>query len=99
MNLAAGAARLERRIAGWVPHFSAIAPILAGSDLLATLPSIAMAATLHPYRLDSREVPFPIAPLPHAMIWSTGRSAHPEMTWLRDRLRPIVKNQFAGLAT
>ena len=98
VNLAAGAAGLERSIAGWVPHFSAIAPILAGSDLLATLPSIAMAATLHPYRLDSREVPFPIAPLPHAMIWSTGRSSHPEMTWLRDRLRPVVKSKFTDLA-
>jgi len=98
VNLAAAAAGLERSIAGWVPHFSAIAPILAGSDLLATLPSIAMAETLSPYRLDSREVPFPIAPLPHAMIWSTGRSSHPEIAWLRDRLRPIAKNQFTGLA-
>jgi DNA-binding transcriptional LysR family regulator len=98
VNLAAGAAGLERSIAGWVPHFSAIAPILAGSDLLATLPSIAMAAMLHPYRLDSREVPFPIAPLPHVMIWSTGRSSHPEMTWLRDRLRPVVKSKFTDLA-
>jgi DNA-binding transcriptional LysR family regulator len=98
VNLAAGAAGLERSIAGWVPHFSAIAPILAGSDLLATLPSIAMAATLHPYRLDSREIPFPIAPLPHVMIWSTGRSSHPEMTWLRDRLRPVVKSKFTDLA-
>ena len=62
VNLAAAAAGVERSIAGWVPHFSAIAPILAGSDLLATLPAIAMAETLHPYRLDSREVPFPIAP-------------------------------------
>jgi DNA-binding transcriptional LysR family regulator len=98
VNLAAGATGLERSIAGWVPHFSAIAPILAGSDLLATLPSIAMAATLHPYRLDSREVPFPIAPLPHVMIWSTGRSSHPEMIWLRDRLRPVVKSKFTDLA-
>jgi DNA-binding transcriptional LysR family regulator len=98
VNLAAAEAGLERSIAGWVPHFSAIAPVLAGSDLLTTLPSIAMAETLGPYRLDSREVPFPIAPLPHAMIWSTGRTAHPEITWLRDRLRPIAKNKFAGLA-
>jgi LysR family transcriptional activator of mexEF-oprN operon len=98
VNLAAGAAGLERSIAGWVPHFSAIAPILAGLDLLATLPSIAMAAMLHPYRLDSREVPFPIAPLPHVMIWSTGRSSHPEMIWLRDRLRPVVKSKFTDLA-
>jgi LysR family transcriptional activator of mexEF-oprN operon len=98
VNLAAAAAGLERSIAGWVPHFSAIAPILAGTDLLTTLPSVAMAETLGPYRLDSQEVPFPIAPLPHAMIWSSARGSHPEIAWLRDRLRPIAKIQFAGLA-
>lgn len=98
VNLAVSAAGLERSIAGWAAHFSAIAPVLAGSDLLATLPSIAMAETMGPYRLDSREVPFPIAPLPYAMIWSARRSADPEMTWLRERLRPIVKNKFADRA-
>jgi DNA-binding transcriptional LysR family regulator len=98
VNVAATAAGLERRIAGWVPHFSAIAPVLAGSDLLATLPAIAMAETLHRYDLDSRQVPFPIAPLPHAMIWSTGRSRDNGIAWLRDRLRPIVKANFTGAA-
>jgi DNA-binding transcriptional LysR family regulator len=98
VNLAASAAGLERNIAGWVPHFSAIAPILAGSDLLATLPSMAMAETLGPYRLESRPVPFPIAPLPYAMIWSARRSTDPEITWLRGRLRPIVKNKFTDRA-
>jgi DNA-binding transcriptional LysR family regulator len=98
VNLAAAAAGLERRIAGWVPHFSAIAPVLAGSDLLATLPAIAMAETLHPYRLGSRPVPFPIEPLPHAMIWSSRRGVDPELTWLRDRLRPVVKAKFTDLA-
>jgi DNA-binding transcriptional LysR family regulator len=98
VNLAAAASGLERRIAGWVPHFSAIAPVLAGSDLLATLPAIAMAETLHPYCLESREVPFTIAPLPHAMIWSTRRGSDPEMTWLRKLLRPIVKSKFTDLA-
>jgi LysR family transcriptional activator of mexEF-oprN operon len=96
VNVAASAAGLERTIAGWVPHFSAIAPVLANSDLLATLPVIAMAETVHAFDLESQEVPFPIAPLPHAMIWSTTRSRDPAMTWLRDRLRPIVKRNFAG---
>ena len=94
VNLAASTAGLKRNIAGWVPHFSAIAPVLAGSDLLTTLPSIAMAETLGPYRLESRQVPFPIAPLPYAMIWSARRNTDPEITWLRGRLRPIVKNKF-----
>ena len=96
VNVAASAAGLDRTIAGWVPHFSAIAPVLANSDLLATLPVIAMVETMHAYDLESREVPFPIAPLPHAMVWSTTRSRNPAMNWLRDRLRPIVKRNFAG---
>jgi LysR family transcriptional activator of mexEF-oprN operon len=98
VNLAAAAAGVERRIAGWVPHFSAIAPVLADSDLLATLPAIAMAETLHPYCLESPEVPFAIAPLPHAMIWSARRRSDPEMIWLRKLLRPIVKSKFTDLA-
>jgi len=96
VNVAASSAGLERTIAGWVPHFSAIAPVLANSDLLTTLPVIAMAETMHAYDLESREVPFPIPPLPHVMVWSTTRSRDPAMTWLRDRLRPIVKRTFAG---
>ena len=96
VNIAASAAGLDRTIAGWVPHFSAIAPVLANSDLLATLPVIAMVETMHAFDLESREVPFPIAPLPHVMVWSTTRSRDPAMNWLRDRLRPIVKRNFAG---
>jgi DNA-binding transcriptional LysR family regulator len=96
VNTAAAAARLERRIVGWVPHFSAIAPILNDTDLLATLPSVALLDAARRYRLDSRHVPFTIAPLPHALLWSAARGSDPEITWLRDRLRPIVRRTFAG---
>jgi DNA-binding transcriptional LysR family regulator len=96
VNVAAAAAGLTRAIAGWVPNFSAVAPVLAGSDLLATLPALAMTETLHAYRLDSREVPFRIPPLPHALVWCSGRGRDPGLAWLRDRLRPVVKRNFAG---
>jgi DNA-binding transcriptional LysR family regulator len=94
VNVAAAAAGLERTIAGWVPNFSAVAPILAGSDLLATLVTVAMNETVQACRLDSREVPFPLPPLPHAMVWCGGRNRDPGLIWLRDRLRPIVKRNF-----
>jgi DNA-binding transcriptional LysR family regulator len=96
VHLAASAAGLERTIAGWVPHFAAVAPILAGSDLLATLPSITKTGLSYPYRLESREVPFPIAALPHVMLWNLSRNGDPEIAWLRDRLGPILKSKFAG---
>ena len=52
VNAAAAAAGLERTIAAWVPHFSAIAPVLGNSDLSATLPAVAMTDTLRPYGLE-----------------------------------------------
>jgi DNA-binding transcriptional LysR family regulator len=96
VNAAASAAGLSRNIAGWVPNFCAVAPVLAHSDLLATLPELAMKDALRAYKLDSMEVPFKIAPLPHAMVWCSGRSRDPGLNWLRDRFRPIVKRSFAG---
>ena len=94
VGAAVSAAGLSRVIAGWVPNFSAAAPILARSDLLATLPTAAMIETLGRYRIDRMSVPFPIAPLPHAMVWASGKSRDPGLTWLRRLLRPIVKAYF-----
>ena len=96
VDVAARAAGLSRRAAGWVPNFCAAAPILSRSDLLSTLPVLAMKETQQAYGLESAEVPFPLPPLPHAMIWCSGRSRDPGLTWLRERLRPIVKRHFAG---
>src|SRR5215470_4166206 len=73
VDAAARTAGLARTIGGWVPHFSAIAPVLRDSDLLATLPSIAMLDVSKLYGLESRQVPFFIDPLSHAMLWSANR--------------------------
>jgi DNA-binding transcriptional LysR family regulator len=96
VDVAASAAGLSRSIAGWVPNFGAVAPVLAKSDLLSTLPALAMREALGAYRLESMEVPFPLPALPHAMTWCSGRSRDPGLSWLRDRFRPIVKRHFAS---
>ena len=94
MHAAAGAG-LERTIAGWVPNFVSIAPVLAASDLLATLPSIVMADTLRPYGLESRPVPFSIAPMPHAMLWGAAGATIPRSDGCATGSAPIVKSQIA----
>jgi DNA-binding transcriptional LysR family regulator len=96
VNIAAGAAGLGRTIAGWLPNFSAVAPVLAASDLLATLPAPAMAGTLRTHRLESRPVPFAIAPLPHVLLWSSVRAQDPEIAWLRRLLAPLARTRFAA---
>jgi hypothetical protein len=94
INRAAAATGLSRTIAGWVPNFSVVAPVLAGSDLIATLPALAMANTLGPFRLARRRVPFAIGPIPHVLLWSAVRADNPELRWLRRRLQPIIKRKF-----
>ena len=58
VNIAAASAGVERTIAAWVPNFLAIGPVLSASDLLATLPALALQAGVDRYGLDARDVPF-----------------------------------------
>jgi DNA-binding transcriptional LysR family regulator len=60
------------------------------------LPELALSETVHAYRLDSAEVPFPLPPLPHAMVWCSGRSRDPGLEWLRNHLRLIARQNFAS---
>jgi DNA-binding transcriptional LysR family regulator len=94
VSVAAAKAGLERTIAGCVPHFAAVAPVLTGTDLLATLVSLGMAGSLD--GLESRDVPFPIPPMPHALLWNAARRDDPEIKWLRARLRTLVASRTAG---
>ena len=95
VDVAASAAGLTRSVAGWVPNFGAVAPVLAATELISTLPALAMKEPLRAYRLESAEVPFVLPPLPHAMVWCSGRNRDGGLVWLRERLRPIVKRHFA----
>ena len=94
IDRAANAAGLSRSIAGWVPNFSVVAPVLAGSDLIATLPALSMANTTAPFGLDGRAVPFAIAPIAHVLVWPAMRAENAEHKWLRRRLEPIIRRKF-----
>jgi len=67
-----------------------------GSDLLSTLPTLAVAEALRAYHLESREVPFQLPRLQHAMVWYSGGRRDASLSLLRGRLMPIVKRHLAG---
>jgi DNA-binding transcriptional LysR family regulator len=94
IDRAVAAAGLTRSIAGWVPNFSVVAPVLAGSDLIATLPALSMANMVTPFMLASRTVPFAIEPIAHVLLWPAMRAESSEHRWLRRRLEPIIKRRF-----
>lgn len=79
---ATGMAR-KRNIVVRVLNFSAVAPLLARTDLIATLPTTVMHETLERYGLRALPPPFPVKPLPHGFIWSTRLANDPGNQWIR----------------
>lgn len=82
----------DRRVAAWVPHFSAVAPLLAHTDLIATLPLIAMADSLERFDLIALPPPFAIPPMPHRLIWSRRLADEPGQRWLRERVIAVFSD-------
>lgn len=80
---AASAAGLDRIVGARVPHFMAVGPLLATTDLIATLPQIAFLDAHRLFALDMRSPPFAIDPMPHALFWSSRLRADPASIWLR----------------
>lgn len=74
----------DRRIAARVSEFSAVGPLLAQSDLIATLPQEIMAWDMETYGL----VPLPaIKPLPSfrsRFFWSSRTANDPALVWVRE---------------
>lgn len=81
-----GAIARGRVIAARVPNFSCVAPMLAHTDLLATLPAIVMDGVLEPYGLCALSPPFALPPFPHRFVWSSRLANDPAVRWLRERL-------------
>ena len=76
----------RRRVTTWVPHFSAVAPLIARTNLIATLPVLVMADALERYGLVAMKTPIRIDPMPHLLVWSRRLGNDPALRWLRGQL-------------
>lgn len=92
---AAADAGLERKVGARVPHFTTLAPLLAQTDLIATVPRIALQDALTLHDLDVREPPFPIPPMPHALFWSRRLRCDPANVWFRSLVRETIAQAIA----
>jgi DNA-binding transcriptional LysR family regulator len=87
--------RLERlgtpRKAGlMVPYHSAAAPAVAGTSLIATLPSRLLADPGFPPWLRVVPAPEEIRPLNYQMSWHSRLDDDPAQRWLRDTVRAVT---------
>jgi len=84
---------LERIVAARVPNFSGVGPLLARTNLLATLPPLTMDARIAQYGLQPLPPPVPIEPMRSRFFWSFRQTNDPGCRWLRD----VVIETFVAL--
>ena len=81
---ASSAPRSGRRIAARISEFSAVGPLLASTDLIATLPPEIMAWDMQTYGLVPLPAIDPIPPFRVRFFWSSRTANDPAMVWIRD---------------
>ncbi len=77
---------IRRVVGAIVPNFSVAAPILAQTDLLLTVPSVAMGNTAAAFHLDRREMPFDLPDMGLSLFRSAAEGDEPGVRWFLDRV-------------
>lgn len=86
-------AGLKRHVAVWVPKFSAVAPLLAQTNLIATMPKILMQESMSEHGLVHRPVPYEQKPIGHRLYWAARHNNDPANRWIR----ALIEQKFQGL--
>jgi len=81
-------ARLDRsrRVVLAVPQFSGLRSIIAGTEMLATVPDFAAAALIEGTRLRADDPPFELVNSDLSMVWSGVTDNDPAERWLRSKI-------------
>jgi len=85
-DLALSQSGLRRRIAMTVNHFSAVAPLLEDSQLIAVVPSTTISDAIFSERLAVMPMPVEIPPNQVACFWHKRQDNDPGFNWLRQHL-------------
>ncbi|MDJ0629565.1 MAG: LysR substrate-binding domain-containing protein [Rhodobacter sp.] len=72
---------VTRRIGAVLTHFSMAPPVLAQTDMLLSIPSVALRDAAQVYRLAQRDLPFDVPPLELTLFRSASNGDEPEIRW------------------
>jgi DNA-binding transcriptional LysR family regulator len=86
---------IQRHIAAWVPNFSAVQPLLAATDLIATLPGITAGDCLDSAGVVALRPPIKLPPMPLRLLYSAPMARDPQTIWLRDLLVEVATKLIA----
>jgi DNA-binding transcriptional LysR family regulator len=78
---------LRRNVVLRAPHFLTVAPLVAASDLICTVPSRIARAVSEGHGIVVLDPPLPIDGFDVQMFWHPRRERDPAVQWLREQLR------------
>jgi len=87
---------IHRVVGAVVPHFTMAPPILAQTDLLLTVPSIALSGSAAAYDLERRAVPFDIPSMGLSLFRSASAGDEPGVRWFLERVAVAARGLHAG---
>ena len=90
VDKALAGAGASRRVVASVPYFLTALATVAGTDLLATVPTRLARAHATDMKLQSFSPPVPIRSFPVQMVWSRRLGGHPALTWLRAHILALA---------
>lgn len=83
---------VQRRIGAVIPHFSMAAPVLAQTNLLLTVPSLAMNSAEAAYGLVRRDVPFDLPPMGLSLFRSAAGGDEPGVRWFLEKIQSAIEH-------
>jgi DNA-binding transcriptional LysR family regulator len=86
---------IKRNIAAWVPNFSAVQPLLASTDLIATLPGITAGESLQSLGVVALRPPIKLPVLPLRLLYSAQMARDAQTIWLRDLVLQVATKLIA----
>jgi len=87
---------LERTAAVTVPYHAAVPLLLAGTDLVATIPAVLAETWLQSYPVRIVTAPAEVRFLPYRMVWHPAYDDDRRHQWLRSTIRAAVTESASG---
>lgn len=87
---------LERTAAVTVPYHAAVPLLLAGTDLVATIPAVLAETWLQSYPVRIVTAPAEIRLMPYRMVWHPAYDDDRRHQWLRSTIRAAVTESVSG---
>ncbi len=82
---------LKRRVTQVLPHFMLAPPLLAQSDLLLTVPRVALASAVKAYDLRVMACPVSVPAIEVALQWGARFDLEPASVWFRGHLAAALR--------